>query len=90
MNIIKAELANPAALEDISYVKWLKGHVEKRPDRDFAFIRENGIRCFISPQVVGRYQLEGGENITALAVYNYNKKKDEWGWSCVALKKNKG
>lgn len=89
MNIIKAELANPAALKDISYMKWLKGNVEKRPDKDFAFIRENGMRCFISPQVVGRYQLEGGENITALAVYNYNKKKDEWGWSCVALKKNK-
>ena len=90
MNIVQTEFVRPEAVKDVSYIKWMKGHVEKKPEKAFAFIKENGVRCFIAPHIVRGCQLEGDEKVTALAVYNYNRKKDEWGWSCVTLKKNKG
>ena len=42
---------------------------------------------FLSPAVVSKYNLIGKEVITAAAVYDFNKKKNEWGWSCISIKK---
>ena len=85
MNIVKAHFIGLSALKDYSYIKSLTGLVEKSPDRLFAFVKGNGMECFIPPHVVHSYHLENGNRITALAAYTYNKKKQEWSWSCVSL-----
>ena len=28
----------------------------------------------------------GNETVTAAAVYDYNKKKSEWNWTCISIK----
>lgn len=61
----------------------MTGLVEKSPDRLLAFVKGNEMECFIPLHVVHSYHLENEDRITALAVYNYNKKKQEW--SCVFL-----
>ena len=85
MNIVKTRFIESSALKDTSYIQSLTGLVERIPDRLFAFVKGNGIECFIPPHMVHTYRLENSDCITALAVYNYNKKKQEWSWSCVSL-----
>lgn len=90
INIVKAYFVGEAALKDVAYIKLLTGLVEKRPNRSFAFVKEADVKCFIMPHTVRTYNLENGDSITALAVYNYNKKKQEWSWNCVSLRKKRG
>lgn len=89
MNIVGASPADTKSLQEISYIKRFDGQIEKRDDKPFAFIKGKGIRCFISPNEVQRYSITGGEEMSVLAVYSFNKKKNEWSWACVTLNKIK-
>lgn len=86
MAVVRAETVDSVA-PDCAYIKVINGSIEKPSNKSFAFIKGQNVNCFISPKVVQKYSINGGENVTALAVYDYNKKKEEWTWSCVSLKK---
>lgn len=72
---------------DIDYAKYVEGTVDKREDKDFAFLRSGTINSFISPSLVRKYNIKNGDNVKSLIVYDINKKKETWNWVCVDLKK---
>ena len=67
--------------------KKVEGKVRKRDDKDFAFLKTKEGDYFISPNVVRKYGLQDGEVVKGLIVYDYNKKKETWGWTCISINK---
>ena len=85
ITILKITKANESLPADCPYIKELKGKVPERIVNGFVFLKSQSISCFISPQYVKRHHLKGGETVSVKAALTYNKKKDNWGWSCVSL-----
>ncbi len=76
------------ALPDgLTYIKEAEGTVNKKEDSAYAFLKSSGVFCFISPDIVRKYSLSDKEHVKALVVYDYNKKKESWSWSCTTIKK---
>ena len=72
---------------NLDYAKYVEGNIDKRDDKDFAFLKLGSINCFVSPNIVKKYELKNGDKIKSLIVYDYNKKKNSWNWVCVNVKK---
>lgn len=72
---------------DINYVKFVEGTIDKRDDKEFAFLIASSVRCFVAPGVVKKFNLKNGDNVKSLIVYDYDKKKESWNWVCVNVKK---
>lgn len=68
---------------NLNYAKYVEGMVDKKDDKEFAFLRSDSISCFVSPYIVKKYDLKNGDNIRSLIVYDYDKKKNVWNWVCV-------
>lgn len=84
---IKVLSASKISLPDgLNYAKYVEGTIEKKDDKDFAFLRAGTIRCFVSPTIVKNNKLNNGDNIRCLIAYDFNKKKSSWNWVCVSLK----
>ncbi|WP_337487002.1 hypothetical protein [Prevotellamassilia timonensis] len=75
------DIHNP---ETSSYIKELKGTVNRKTDASFAFINQGSISCYISPVLVEKYKLKNGSQAGFIAALVYNKKKDTWNWNAVA------
>lgn len=71
----------------LNYAKYIQGTIDKRKDKDFAILKSGPIRCFVSPTLVKKYNLDNGDNVRSLIVYDYDKKKRLWNWVCVNVKK---
>lgn len=84
LNIIRVEQAQGSF--NLPYVKIVKGTVDKRAGNPFAFLRAGKDDIFLSPAIVNKYNLTGNETVTAAAVYDFNKKKNEWNWACITIK----
>lgn len=72
---------------DLSYAKVIEGQIVKKQDKNFAFVKFQGGKAFVSPNNVQYYQLTHNETVKALIVQDYDKKKEAWGWICVSIKK---
>lgn len=72
---------------DLAYAKKLEGTIDKRPDRDFAFFQAGGVSAFVPPTLVARCGVRHGDSVTALLVYDYDRRKDKWNWVCANLLK---
>ena len=72
---------------DIDYVKYVEGKIEKSEDKEYDFLKSGSFRCFISPNIIRKYNLKNGDNVRSLTVYDYDKKRNKWNWSCVNVKK---
>lgn len=55
--------------------------------KKFAFLKSGSVSCFVSPNIVKKYNLKNGDNIKSLIIYDYDKKKNAWNWVCVNAKK---
>lgn len=85
---IKVLSAAEAQLPDnLNYAQCVDGTIDKREDREFAFLKAGPIRCFVAPDVVKKHNLRRGDSVKGLLAYDYDKKKDAWNWVCVTLKK---
>lgn len=84
LNIIRAERAQGPF--NLPYVKIVNGTVDKREGNPFAFLRTGKDDIFLSPAIVSKYNLTGNETVTVAAVYDFNKKKNEWNWACISIK----
>ncbi len=84
INIIKAELFNDDII-NCTYIKRISGSVLKSTNNSFAFVKAQNISCYIHPKKVEKYNLKGGEMVTILAAYNYNKREEEWSWVCISV-----
>ena len=84
IKIIKAELIKDEIV-NCPYIKQINGSVLKSANKSFAFVKGQNIDCYIHPRKVEKYNLKGGETVTVLAVYDYNKGKEEWSWTCISV-----
>jgi hypothetical protein len=81
------KMADTQALKDISYIQVIEGKISKRENNQFAFIKKGNVQCYIRPETVQKQQLRDNDDVSVLAVLDYNKKKDCWNWTCVSLMK---
>lgn len=72
---------------ELDYVKKVNGNIDKRDTNPFAFLRSSSLNCFVSPNLVQKKQLSNGDTVEAIIVYDFNKKKNEWNWSCLSINK---
>ena len=72
---------------NLNYAKYVEGKINKRDDKEFAFLKSDSVSCFVSPNIVKKHNLKNGDNIKSLIVYDYDKKKNAWNWVCVNAKK---
>lgn len=86
IDIISSALVNQKVFTNISYIKQINGVILKPKNKDFAFIEGQEIKCFITPKMVQKHHLIGNETATVTAAFNFNKKRNEWDWTCVSLK----
>lgn len=89
INIVDSDFLNLKDFVNTTYIKQMRGTILRPKGNSFAFIEGNGVKYFIPPMIVKKCILKGGETATAIVVYNFNKKRDEWVWSCVSVKCNK-
>jgi hypothetical protein len=61
--------------------------VSKRENNPFAFTKQGNLQCYIKPELVQQLHLQDNDTVSVLAVFDYNKKKDNWGWNGVSLTK---
>lgn len=85
--IIGTETVGVDAITDLPYCKKVSGMVLQRDGQAFAFLKTVNDKYFIAPPVVAKNHLSNGQSIEALAVLDYNKKRDSWGWNCVSVAK---
>jgi len=85
---IKVLSANKVQLPNgLDYAKYIEGTIDKRDDKDFAFLKSGPIRCFVSPTLVNNNKLNKGDNVKSLIAYDYNKKKESWNWVWINIRK---
>ena len=72
---------------ELDYAKIVEGTVRKRPDKDFAFLETTDGDFFIAPALVRKHELQDDDSVNSLIAWDYNKKRETWGWSCVSIKK---
>ena len=72
---------------NLNYAKVVEGTIKKREDKDFAFLKTNGGDFFIAPNVVSRYKLHDNESAKSLIVYDYNRRRETWDWTCISINK---
>lgn len=83
ITVAGAERIRDMKFAETDYVRILKGSVARKAGCAFAFVGN----CFVSPALVERERLTDGQCVTALSVLDYNKKKNDWTWICVSVKK---
>lgn len=74
---------------NLNYAKHVEGIIDKREDKDYAFLQAGSIRCFVPPATVRINNLNKGDKVGGLIVYGFDKKKDSWNWICVNIKNKK-
>lgn len=85
ITILSATLLDAVSLQPNSYMKRIEGEVLRRDGQNFAFIKYIDGNYFVAPEIVKKNCLENGTIVKALAVLNYNKKKDAWNWTCIKI-----
>lgn len=71
--------------EGLSYIKKVEGVIEKRDGNMFAFLKGGNIKCFVSPKLVQQHNIQNGARVHTIAALDYEKKKDQWNWSCIDI-----
>lgn len=82
LNAVKGTFSN-----NLQYAKVVQGTISKRDDKPFAFLKTGSQDLFIPPNTVHKYHIINGDAVKALAVYDYNNKKDSWNWVCLSINK---
>lgn len=82
-----AKMADRQALNGLSYIKTIEGKISRQGNNPFAFVNNGDINCFIKPEIVQKHHLLNNDDVSVLAVLDYNRKKESWNWTCVSLMK---
>lgn len=72
---------------DLDFAKVVEGRTIKRTDREFAFLRTTSGDFYIAPNIVRKYDIQNGEIVKSLVVYDYNRNRETWDWTCVSIKR---
>lgn len=85
MKVFSARVSD--APVDSDYCKLVNGSVSSNMSMTAFFLQTDKESYFIPPFIASKMQLVIGEPVSAIVVYSYNKKRGEWGWSCVKVKR---
>lgn len=69
-------MAKAGPKDSCEAVKSFSGMVNVNNKNGFGFVDD----VFIYPQLMQKFNLKDGVEITGKAIYSYDKKKDAWGW----------
>lgn len=72
---------------DLNYAKVVEGSIKKRNEWAFAFLHYGDEKAFVLPNVVNKYNVSDGEKVKCLIVYDFDKKKNSWGWVVISINK---
>lgn len=73
--------------EELDFVKTVEGNIVKREDKEYAFLKTRAKDYFIAPNIVKKFELHNHDIVRAMVVWDYNKKKEIWDWTCVNIKR---
>lgn len=71
--------------EDLNYARMADGTIKKKAECNYAFFQYGKNKAFVSPNLVSKYNLTGGEHVNAIVVYDFDKKKESWNWICANI-----
>lgn len=83
MKVFSARVSD--ALVDSDYCKLVNGSVSSNMSMTAFFLQAEKESFYIPSNIAGRMQLIIGEPVSAIVLYSYNKRREEWGWSCVKV-----
>ena len=66
---------------ELPFCKKVSGKVQIREGNAFGFMND----MFVSPMVVHYNKLSDGDEVEALAVYDFNPKKTTWNWVIINI-----
>lgn len=69
------------------FCRVVKGDVSANPARTAYFLNVGRESFFIPFDLISQNGIEVGDEVSSLIAYDYNKKKEEWGWKCVTIEK---
>lgn len=69
------------------YCKSVTGNVSSNKSMTTFFLQSGAESFFIPPTISGKMKLAVGEPISAIVLYSYNKKREEWKWNCIKVKR---
>jgi len=76
---LRVSKENPSA----NVYKEISETITIREGNSFGFAKN----IFVSPQIIKKYNLKNNDSIEAIVLKSYNKKKKNWGWNVVGIKR---
>ena len=76
---LRVSKENPSA----NVYKEISETITIREGNSFGFANN----IFVSPLIIKKYNLKNNDNIEAIALKAYNKKKKNWGWNVVVIRR---
>ena len=85
IKISQAAIVQTLPAEMQRYCKKMSGVVRKNIGNVFAFLHTNVTDVFIAPDFVKKYNIQDKDQLNIVAVYDLNRKKEEWSWTCIMI-----
>ena len=86
MKVFSARVSDAPVASD--YCKLVTGSVSSNMSMTAFFLQSEKESFYIPLPIASRMQLIIGEPVSAIVLYSHNKKREEWGWSCVKVYRN--
>lgn len=83
MNIFSIRLVKDCFETD--YLKKVDGVVSTNRSNTAYFVNSDNDSFYIPADLFSQTNVKNGENVKAVVLYSYNKKKDTWGWICIKV-----
>jgi hypothetical protein len=85
MKLFSVRLSETPVVSD--YCKSVTGTVSSNMSMTTFFLQSGKESFYIPPTISTKMQLIVGEPVSAIVLYSYNKKKEEWKWNCIKVKR---
>ncbi len=72
-------------LLDADYYTQVTGSVRTNDAKTFYYVACNGEQVYIPMSCVKDNNLSVGQSVKVRALYEYNRKREKWGWRCVSV-----
>lgn len=82
---VVAAVAHDGKFCDSDYYQQIEGEVLANNDRTFYHLDAGRETFYIPLQAVKEKGLDVGDTIRACALYEYNRKRGNWGWRCISI-----
>lgn len=87
MKVFSVRVSDTQLISD--YCKSEIGTITTNSAHSVYFLKSGNESFYIPSNIADKMHLVVGEPMSAIVLYTYNKKKEQWGWSCVKLNRHK-